>query len=101
MWHKGSNEPRPMVAGVRVQQGIIERRDELIDVSINRSKKVIGFLVGSEHNFAMLKVTPKLPIYPKDYPLPKLKINRDFYYINSGGGGTYAYALLYNTTWAD
>jgi hypothetical protein len=101
MWYEGSNDARPRVAGVRLEKGIIERRDELIDVSINRSKKVIGFLVGSEHNFALLKVTPTLSIYPKDYSLPKLKIKRDFFYINSGGGGTYAYALLYNTPWAD
>lgn len=101
MWYNGNNDPRPMIAGVRAEKGIIERRDELIDVSINRSKKVIGFLVGSEHNFALLKVTPTQDIYPKDYKLPKLKIKRDFVYINSGGGGTYAYALLYNTPWAD
>jgi len=101
MWFNGSNDPRPMIAGVKAQKGIIERRDELIDVAINRSRKVIGFLVGSEHNFALLKVTPDLPIYPQNWSLPKLKIKRDFIYINSGAGGTYAYALLYNTPWAD
>jgi hypothetical protein len=97
MWYDGSNDARPIVAGVPAAKGIIERRDELIDVSINRSKKVIGFLVGSEHNFAYLKVTQNQDIYPKDWSLPKLKIKRDFVYINSCGGGTYAYALLYNT----
>jgi hypothetical protein len=100
MWYDGSNDPRPRVAGVQMPKGIIERRDELIDVAINRSKKVVGFLVGSEHNVALLRVTPSTPIYPDNYNLPKLKIKRDFIYINSGAGGTYAYALLNNTPWA-
>ncbi len=99
MWFNGSNDPRPMVAGVRAAKGIIERRDELIDMAINHGKKVVGFLVGSEHNITYLKVTPTLDIYPKDWTLPKLKINREFAYVNSGAGGTYAYALLDTTPW--
>jgi hypothetical protein len=99
MWFDGHNDARPMINGVRAAKGIIERRDELIDVAINHSKKVVGFLVGSEHNFAFLEVTPDLPIYPADYALPKLKISRKFYYINNGGGGAYSYELFYNTPW--
>ena len=101
MWYSGHNDARPMVAGVPVGKGIIERRDQLIDAAINRSTKVIGFLVGSEHNFAFLEVTPDLPIYPDGYALPKLKIKRNFFYINNGGGGTYPYAKLHNTPWAE
>ncbi len=101
MWYLGSNDARPMVAGVRAEKGIIERRDQLIDISINKSKKVVGFLTGSEHNFALLEVTPEMNLYPANYGPAKLKINRTFVYINSGGGGAYAYAKMPNTPWVD
>jgi hypothetical protein len=101
MWWLGNNDPRPMVAGIRAEKGIIERRDQLIDISINKSKKVIGFLTGSEHNFALLEITPDLNIYPESYTQPKLKINRKFFYVNSGGGGAYSYARMPNTPWVD
>jgi hypothetical protein len=67
MWFFGSNDPRPMINGTRTDKGIIERRDQIIDVSINKCKKVIGFLTGSEHNFSTLEVNPTLPIYPDNY----------------------------------
>ena len=57
--------------------------------------------MGSEHNFAFLKVTPDLPIYPDGYAPAKLKRQRTIYYINNGGGGTYSYALVKNTPWVD
>jgi hypothetical protein len=101
MWYMGKNDMRPNIKGVPVAKGIIERRDELIDVAINHSKKVIGFLVGSEHNFLVLDVTPDLDTYPKDYALPKLKLNRKFFYIQNGGGGAYPYALMNNNPWVD
>jgi hypothetical protein len=90
-----------MVAGIVAEKGIIERRDQLIDISINKSKKVVGFLTGSEHNFALLEVTPDLNIYPENYTQPKLKVNRKFFYVNSGGGGAYSYARIPNTPWVD
>jgi hypothetical protein len=101
MWYDGKNDMRPNIMGVPTDKGIIERRDQLIDVAINHSKKVIGFLVGSEHNFAMLEVTPDLDLYPKAYTPAKLKVNRRFFYIQNGGGGAYAYALMNNNPWMD
>jgi hypothetical protein len=101
MWYDGKNDMRPNIMGVPTEKGIIERRDQLIDVAINHSKKVIGFLVGSEHNFAMLEVTPDLDLYPKAYAPAKLKVNRKFFYIQNGGGGAYAYALMNNNPWMD
>ncbi len=103
MWFFGSNAPRPMINGVRTNKGIIERRDQIIDISINKSKKVIGFLTGSEHNFSVLQVTPTLPIYPANYPAAKLNIRRPFYVVNNGGGGAYSYSMMndakYHTPW--
>lgn len=101
MWYLGKNDMRPNIKGVPVAKGIIERRDELIDVAINHSKKVVGFIVGSEHNFAVLEVTPDLDMYPKGYAPAKLKLNRKFFYIQNGGGGAYPYALMNNNPWAE
>jgi hypothetical protein len=105
MWFFGSNDPRPMINGTRTDKGIIERRDQIIDVSINKSRKVIGFLTGSEHNFSTLEVTPTLPIYPDNYRATKLKIKRPFFVVNNGGGGAYSYAMMndtqYHTPWID
>ena len=101
MWYDGKNDMRPNIMGFPTDKGIIERRDPLIDIAINHSKKVIGFLVGSEHNFAMLEVTPDLDLYPKVYAPAKLKVNRKFFYIQNGGGGAYAYALMSNNPWMD
>lgn len=105
MWWFGSNDARPNVNGVRAEKGILERRDQVIDISINKSRKVVGFLTGSEHNFAVLEITPETPIYPDGYQLPKLKIKRKFYNINNGGGGAYSYAMMnegkYRVPWND
>lgn len=94
MWFFGSNAPRPMINGVKTDKGIIERRDQIIDVCINHTKKVLGFLTGSEHNFSTLTVTPTLPIYPDNYSAKKLAIKRTFTVVNNGGGGAYSYANI-------
>lgn len=101
MWYMGKNDMRPNIKGVPVAKGIIERRDELIDVAINHSKKVVGFIAGSEHNFAMLEVTPDLDTYPADYAPAKLKLSRKFFYILNGAGGAYPYELMNNNPWVD
>jgi hypothetical protein len=105
MWYFGSNDPRPRINGHQTDKGIIERRDQIIDICINKSKKVVGFLTGSEHNFSTLHVTPDLPIYPENYAAPKLVLKRPFYVVNNGGGGAYSYARMnddkYHTPWND
>jgi hypothetical protein len=57
MWYSGNNEKRPYIAGKPVQKGIIERRDEYLDILINQSKKVVGVLTGDEHNYNRLQLT--------------------------------------------
>lgn len=94
MFWSGDNTSRAVVAGVPLPKGAIERRDEIIDVCVNKSKKFLAFLSGDEHNFAFLKVTPETPIYKSDYTGPRIKISRPFYNINNGGGGSAPYAML-------
>lgn len=76
MWYDGNNEYRPFIAGEPVEKGIIERRDELLQLLVNESTKVRVILTGDEHNYARTEITPDTPIYPPGYTLPQLKLNR-------------------------
>ena len=87
MWYHGNNDTRPYIAGIPVDKGIIERRDEYLDILINQSTKVIAILTGDEHNYNWLKLTPEVPIYPENYPHKKLNISRPIYQINNGAAG--------------
>ncbi len=87
MWYNGNNAPRPIIAGQRADKGIIECRDELLDIIINGTKKVKAVLTGDEHNFCLMQVTGETPIYPEDWNGPRLKLNRPFWHINNGTAG--------------
>nr|WP_299342667.1 hypothetical protein [Allomuricauda sp.] len=92
MWYSGNNEKRPFVAGKGVQKGILERRDQYLDILINKSKKVLAILTGDEHNYNRLKLTKEVTIYPEDYPHEKLNVSRPIYQINNGAAGAPYYA---------
>ena len=92
MWYKGDNSKRPYINGKPVDKGIIERRDELLDVLINQSSKVVAILTGDEHNYNRLKITAEVPIYPENYDLPKLNVSRPIYQINNGASGAPYYS---------
>lgn len=92
MWYSGNNMPRPWIAGKQVDKGIIERRDELLDLMINKSSKVVGLLTGDEHNYCKTEIGPKTIIYPKDYAEKKIKLKRTIYQINNGAAGAPYYA---------
>ncbi len=94
MWYDGGNTARPSVAGKPVSSGILERRDALLDLCVNKSRKFLAFTSGDEHNFALLEITPDMPMYADGYTLPKLKLSRPFFHINNGGGGSAPYAML-------
>jgi hypothetical protein len=94
MWYDGGNWARPKVKGVPVGVGILERRDQILDLCVNRSRKFVGFLSGDEHNFAFLEVTPDTPLYPADYRGSKIRLSRTIYHINNGTGGSAPYAML-------
>jgi hypothetical protein len=92
MWYKGNNDFRPFVAGKPLAKGIIERRDEILDIVVNQSTKVRAILTGDEHNYAKTEVGPETVIYPEEYPLPKLKLSRTIWQINNGSAGAPYYA---------
>jgi hypothetical protein len=87
MWYRGNNNRRSIVAGKPVDKGIIERRDEYLDILINKSKKVLAILTGDEHNYNRLKLTSEVPIHPEGYPHKKLVVSRPVYQINNGAAG--------------
>ncbi|MFM9837170.1 MAG: hypothetical protein ACKVOQ_02835 [Cyclobacteriaceae bacterium] len=94
MWWNGENTMRAYVAGKPLPKGTIERRDEILDICVNRSKKFLSFISGDEHNFSFLEVTPETPIYLDNYAGAKLKLSRSFFNINNGAGGSAPYGLL-------
>lgn len=87
MWYGGNNDKRPYIAGKPVEKGVIQRRDEYLDILINESKKVVAVLTGDEHNYNRLQLTSEVKIYPDNYPFPKLKVTRSVYQINNGASG--------------
>ncbi len=92
MWYHGNNNVRPWVAGHPVEKGIIERRDQLLDLLINKSQKVAALLTGDEHNYCKTEIGPMTPIYPVGYKGRKLKLKRTIYQINNGAAGAPYYA---------
>jgi len=94
MWWNGDNTSRAIVAGVPLSKGTIERRDEILDICVNKSKKFLSFLSGDEHNFSFLQITPQSKIYAANYKGSRIKLSRSFYNINNGGGGSAPYGLL-------
>ena len=92
MWYKGDNTHRAVVAGKPLKKGIIERRDELLDLLVNQSDKVAAVLTGDEHNYNRLKISPETPIYPDNYTHQKIKLKRTIWQINNGSAGAPYYA---------
>ncbi len=92
MWYNGNNSVRPWVAGKPLEKGIIERRDELLDLLVNKSNKVIAILTGDEHNYAVTEIGPDTNIYPENYEPSKIKLSRTIYQINNGAAGAPYYA---------
>ena len=74
------------------KKGIIERRDELLDLIVNDSQKVIAILTGDEHNYCRTEIGPETEIYDKDWDGKELKLSRTIYQINNGAAGAPYYA---------
>jgi hypothetical protein len=92
MWYGGNNDNRPYVAGKPVEKGIIERRDELLEIIVNKTKKVVAILTGDEHNYCKTHITPETNIYPDNWDKPKLKLKRSIYQVNNGAAGAPYYS---------
>ena len=99
MWWNGETS-RAYVKGSPLQKGTIERRDEILDICVNRSKKFLAFISGDEHNFSFLPVTPTTSLYLPGFPGKKIQLSRSFYCINNGAGGSAPYAML-PSPWSD
>ncbi len=91
-WYRGNNDVRAYVAGQPLAKGIIERRDELLDILVNKSTKVVAILTGDEHNYNRLKLSAETEIYPEGYDKKKIKLSRTIYQINNGAAGAPYYA---------
>jgi len=100
MWYGGSNKPRAVVSGKPLKKGIIERRDELLQIVVNETPKVVAILTGDEHNYCRTEIGPQTQIYPDDYRGPKIRLKRTIWQINNGAAGAPYYAQE-KTPWSD
>jgi hypothetical protein len=91
MWYGGSNVPRPTIAGVPVARGIIERRDDLLEL-VQRHPKVLAVLTGDEHNYSRMRLDESVPIYPEGWEKPRVRLRRPFFQVNNGAAGAPYYA---------
>ena len=98
--YNGENSYRPPVSGKRVAKGIIERRDELLDVIVNQGQKTKAILTGDEHNYARTVIGPDTEIYPKKYFSEKIELSRNIWQVNNGAAGAPYYAQE-ETPWSD
>lgn len=92
MWYNGNNKFRAYVAGKPLDKGIIERRDQLLDLLVNHSKKTVALLTGDEHNYARTEIGPQTNIYPENYGGTKIELSRTIWQINNGAAGAPYYA---------
>ncbi len=87
MWYGGNNNIRPYIAGKPVKKGIIERRDEFLNIIVNKNPKVVALLTGDEHNYCRMKLTDKTPRYPENWNHKKLHLTRPLWQITNGSSG--------------
>lgn len=87
MWYHGNNDIRPYIAGIPVEKGIIERRDEILDIIVNNSRKTLAVLTGDEHNYSRLLINDEMSRYPEPWPHRKVKLSRPVWQITNGSAG--------------
>ena len=94
MYYGGDNSVSAIVAGKPVKKGMIDVRDEYLDLLINKSSKVRAILTGDEHNYARTEVGPDTDIYPKDWDGKRIKLSRTIHQINNGAAGAPYYSQV-------
>jgi hypothetical protein len=92
MWYNGNNSIRPYVAGKPAAKGIIERRDEMLDLLVNQSTKVRALLTGDEHNYNKTEIGPETDLYGPAQVPQKITLSRTIWQINNGAAGAPYYA---------
>ncbi len=100
MWYGGDNKYRAQIGKAKIKYGIIERRDQILDLLVNKSKKTVALLTGDEHNYCRLEIGPGTKIYPDDWKGKRIKLNRTIWQINNGAAGAPYYAKE-NLPWTD
>lgn len=101
MWYNGNNQYRPYVSGKALEKGIIERRDQILDLLVNKSQKVLAIMTGDEHNYARTEIGPDTPIYTDAYPEEqRIQLSRTIYQVNNGAAGAPYYSQE-QTPWSD
>jgi len=100
MWYNGKNDFRPFVSGRPVRYGIIERRDHLLDLMINKNNKVVAVFTGDEHNYNRIKLNNQVNMYPEMYFMEKVVPSRSLWQINNGAAGAPYYAQE-ETPWSE
>ena len=86
MWYGGNNSVRPWISGKALDQGIIERRDALLDLLVNKSKKVVAVLTGDEHNYSRTRISAETKLYDAHYE-GNLTLTRTIWQITNGAAG--------------
>lgn len=94
MYYNGDNSVRAVVAGKPVNKGVVDVRDEYLDLLINKSTKVRAILTGDEHNYARTEVGPDTNIYPDGWKGNRIKLSRTIHQINNGAAGAPYYAQV-------
>lgn len=92
MWYNGNNTIRPWVAGKPAAKGIIERRDEMLNLIVNNNTKVRALLTGDEHNYNKTEIGPETDIYGTAQVPQKITLKRTIWQINNGAAGAPYYA---------
>lgn len=92
MWYNGNNDYRPYVAGKPVDKGIIERRDQFLDLLVNHSTKVVAMLCGDEHNYSRMRLRQSTNIYLAEYEGFRLPVSRILWQITNGSAGAPYYS---------
>lgn len=87
MWYDGNDSIRPFINGQPVDKGILERRDEFLNIIVNKSDKVVALLCGDEHNYSRMRIDNNTPMYPENYKGKKLKFKRSFWQMTNGSAG--------------
>lgn len=108
MWYNGDNTKRAVVkyeaeGNNQITKGIIEQRDHFLKI-LMKSHKVLGFLVGDEHNFNWMLFDETVNIYPKGWDKEDIRQRSDFrplYQIINGAASAPYYAFQETTPWSE
>jgi hypothetical protein len=100
MWYDGNNGYRPYISGRPLPRGIIERRNDFLELVVNKSSKVVAMLTGDEHNYNRMKITKDMIIHPEQYYGNRFIPGREIYQINNGAAGAPYYAQE-ETPWSE